>query len=167
MPDLLSWAGQAVVYGAAAAFIGYFSAAPAYQQVPEGMAQIKISFRHGGGRVEDCRKLTAEEIAKLPASKRHTTTCSRARIPVTVEISLDGKIVYAAVLQPSGLSEDGPSETYDKILVPAGAHRIEAKLRDTKRSDGFDYETSADVTLAPFQNLAIDFKADRGGFILR
>jgi hypothetical protein len=76
-------------------------------------------------------------------------------------------VAYEAVLQPTGFSRDGPSETYDKILVPAGPHHIEARLRDSKRRDGFDYEAVRDVDLQPFQNLAIDFKADRGGFVLR
>jgi hypothetical protein len=167
MPSILAWAGQAAVYAAAAAVVGYFASSPAYQQVPEGLAQIKISFRHGGVRVEDCKKLTSEETAKLPANKRRANTCARERVPVVVEIRVDGNVAYAEVLQPTGLSGDGPSETYDKILVPAGPHRIEARLRDSKRSEGFDYEKTADVVLQPFQNLAIDFKADRGGFLLR
>lgn len=167
MVNPIAWAGQAAVYAAAAALVGFFSSSPAYQQVPEGMAQIKISFRHGGVRVEDCKKLSSEEIAKLPLKERRPNTCTRERVPISVEISIDGKVAYAAVLQPSGLSRDGPSETYDKILVPAGPHHLEARLRDSKRTEGFDYEKTVDVNLAPFQNLAIDFKADRGGFLLR
>ena len=167
MPSPIAWAGQAMAYAALAVVVGYFSSAPAYQQVPEGMAQIKISFRHGGARLEDCKRLTPEEIAKLPYNKRRPTECTRERLPVAIEISIDGAIAYSAVLPPSGLSGDGPSETYDKLLVPAGPHRIEARLRDSRRSEGFDYEKTAELVLAPFQNLAIDFKADQGGFILR
>jgi hypothetical protein len=167
MPSVFAWAGQAAVYAAAAAVVGYFASSPTYQQVPEGLAQIKVSFRHGGMRVEDCKRLTSKEVAKMPANKRRANTCTRERIPVVVEIRIDGSVAYEAVLQPTGFSRDGPSETYDKILVPAGPHHIEARLRDSKRADGFDYEMAADVVLEPFQNLAIDFKADRGGFLLR
>ena len=99
MPSVFAWAGQAAVYAAIAAAVGYLSASPAYQQVPEGLAQIKISFRHGGARVEDCRKLTPEEIAKQPVNARRANTCSRERIPVTVEIRIDGTAVYEAVLE--------------------------------------------------------------------
>ena len=49
----------------------------------------------------------------------------------------------------------------------AGPHRIEARLRDSKREQGYDFESAADVDLAPLQNLAIDFKADQGGFLFR
>ncbi|MCB1380364.1 MAG: hypothetical protein KDK89_18645 [Alphaproteobacteria bacterium] len=167
MPDLIRYGAQAIVYAAMTAMIGYLSASPNYRAVPEGMAQIKLSFRHGAQRVEDCRRLTPEEIAKLPAKERRPNTCSRERIPITVEFDLDGTQRYAAVLQPSGLSRDGPAETYRKFLVPAGPHRLVLRLRDSKRAEGFDYEKTLDVDLAPLQNLAIDFKADQGGFLLR
>lgn len=167
MPSILAWAGQAAVYAAAAGMVGYLASSPAYQQVPEGLAQIKISFRHGGVCLADCKKLTPAEIAKLPANERRANTCNRERVPVALEIRIDGATAYEALLQPTGFSRDGPSETYKKILVPAGPHHIEARLRDSKRSEGFDYVTVRDVELEPFQNLAIDFKADRGGFLLR
>ena len=163
----LKYIGQAAVFGAAALFVGYFSAAPAYHQVPDGMAQIKLSFRHGGTRLADCRRLTPEEIAKLPPTERRPNTCTRERIPITVEIKLDGQPIYSAVLQPTGLSRDGPAETYRKFIAAAGHHRIEARLRDSKRTDGFDFETVKDIELAPFQNLAVDFKSDQGGFLFR
>lgn len=41
-----------------------------------------------------------------------------------------------------------------------------ARLRDTNRTDGFDYDASFDVDLAPAQNLALDFRRDIGGFVL-
>jgi len=167
MPNILRYAGQAAFYAVVAAGLGYFSVSPAYHQIPDGMAQIKLSFRHGGVRVEDCRKLSYEELQKLPTSARKPNTCSRERVPIAVEILVDGKPIYTAVLQPTGLSRDGPSETYRKFLVPAGSHRIEARLRDSKRTEGFDYETVKDAELARFQNLAVDFKADQGGFLFR
>ena len=53
------------------------------------------------------------------------------------------------------------------FTVPAGRHEIVVRLRDGKQRDTFDYEKRATVELAPMQNLAIDFKADAGGFIFR
>lgn len=167
MPRYVQYLGQALVLAALAAGVGYLSAAPTYHQVPDGMAQIKLSFRHGGQRVEDCRKLTSEEIAKLPPKERRPNTCTRERLPITVVIEIDGKPLYEDVLQPSGLSRDGPSETYRKFLVAAGAHHLTAQLRDSKRAAGYDYQNDIDVDLTPFQNLAVDFKADQGGFRFR
>lgn len=168
MPDLARYLAQAAVYALAALLVAAFSASPAYRQIPDDAAQIKVSFRHGAQRVEACRRLTPKEIAALPPRDRRPNDCSRTRAPIVVQIVLDGRQLYDAVLEPTGLSRDGPAEMYEKFVVPAGRHRLEARLRDSKRADGgFDYEKAVEVQLAPFQNLAIDFKADQGGFLIR
>jgi hypothetical protein len=71
------------------------------------------------------------------------------------------------VLPPTGWSHDGVSRAYRKFLVPAGHHVIDARLTDSRRTDGFDYTSHLDTDLKPWQNLAIDFNAERGGFIFR
>jgi len=167
MPDIARYAGQFLFFAAVAAFTGYFSSQPVYRQIPEGMAQIKISFAHGAARKVDCRKLTSKEIAKLPANERRPNTCSRERVPMRVQLTLDDRILYEEDLQATGLSGDGPARTYRKFVVPAGPHAIIARLRDSKRTDGFDYEATHQVTLKQYQNLAVDFKADSGGFQFR
>ena len=160
-------AGQAVCFAAPAAVIGYLSANPVYHQVPEDQAQIKLALQHGGARLADCRRLTAQELAKLPSAERRPNDCSRERVPLTVVLSLDGQPIYQDVLPPTGFSRDGASRTYRKFLVPASRHVIEAKLRDSKRSSGFDYENRIEADLRPWQNLAIDFDAEKGGFRFR
>lgn len=167
MPSPARYLGQALFFGACAIVVGYLSANPVYHQMRASEAQIKLAFRHGGVQVVDCKKPTAEELSKLPSNQRSTGQCSRERVPVSVEIELDGEVIYEALLEPTGLSKDMPSETYRKFTVSAGSHRIEARLRDSKRAQGFDYESIRDVELAPWQNLAIDFKAEQGGFLFR
>ena len=167
MHDAVRYAGQAVILAALMAFIGYFSSNPVYRQVPAGSAQIKLSFAHGAARKVDCRKLTPQEIAKLPPKERRPNTCGRERIPVHIQLTLDGKLLYDDLLPATGLSSDGPARTYQKFIVPAGPHTITARLRDSKREEGFDSEATHQVTLKEFQNLAVDFKADAGGFQFR
>ncbi len=167
MPSVLQLAGQLLFFAVAAAFTGYFSTSPVYRQVPPGLAQVKLSFAHGARKTKDCRRLTTREIAALPPNERRPTTCERERNPIFVELSIDGELIYAAKLEPTGLSRDGPARTYKKFLVPTGEHTLIARLRDTKRKSGFDYETVHVSDLVPHQNLSIDFKADTGGFIFR
>lgn len=167
MPSAASFLGQGVFYALCALGTGYLSVSPGYRQFPEDMAQIKLSFRHGANRVEDCRKLTSEEIAKLPANERRPNTCARERIALAVRVLIDGQVLFEDVLQPTGLSGDGPAEVYRKFAVPAGHHRIEAYLRDSKRAEGYDYEKRIGIELVPQQSVAIDFKADQGGFLIR
>lgn len=167
MASFLRYALQVLFYVAFAGTIGAFASWPTYRQVAEGSAQIKLSFSHSSSRLEACRKLTWEELSKLPSNKRRPIDCSRERLPVTIQLMINGKPIYDAVLQPGGFSRDGPSQTYRKFLVPAGKHVIDIGLRDSTRTQGFDYENKFDVELVPWQNFAIDFKAEQGGFLFR
>ena len=38
-------------------------------------------------------------------------------------------------------------------------------LRDSRRSEGFDYEREAEITLEPGQSFVVDFRAEMGGFL--
>ncbi|MCP4071530.1 MAG: hypothetical protein GY742_07285 [Hyphomicrobiales bacterium] len=167
MPDIFRYAGQFLFFAIIAVFVGYFSNQPVYRQFPDGMAQIKLGFAHGASRKVDCRKLTAKEIAKLPANQRRPNNCTRERIPLYIQLILDGKVIYDELLVATGLFNDGPGQVYKKITVPVGTHTITVRLRDTKRSSGFDYETTRQMVFEPNQNIAIDFKADAGGFLFR
>ncbi len=167
MADLARYAGQAVFYGIISLGVGYFASRPLIDYFPANKAQIKISFAHGANRVEECRRLTTEEIAKLPPSKRKPHTCGRERLPIRVQLLLNEETIYDEVVEPTGLSRDGPARVYRKFQVTPGRHEITARLRDSNRTAGFDYERRVNVDLAPLQNLAIDFSSDQGTFIVR
>ena len=167
MNSPFGYAGQVLVYAAAAAVVGFLSTRPVYHQVSEGQAQIKLMIKHGGARVEDCRKLTVDELSKLPTAQRRPINCSRERSPLAIQLSIDGKSIYEAVLEPTGLSKDGPSKAYKKFILTAGYHVIIARLRDDVRADNYNYEGREETELKPWQNLAIEFDAERGGFIFR
>ncbi len=160
-----AWVGQGLVYLAAAMLTGYFSQRPIYEHIPPDRAQITLSFVHGGKRVEKCRRVRYEEMRDLPANKRRPTTCKRERQPVEVELWVDGRLVYAAALPPTGIAGDGPSRAYEKFRLPAGRHRVLVRLDDRGLEDAFAYEKTVEVELAPRDKLAIDFKADKGGFL--
>jgi len=64
------YAIQAVLYGAFAAFVGYFSTAPTYDHLAPGEALVRLSFSHAAQRKEPCRERTPEELAKLAPNMR-------------------------------------------------------------------------------------------------
>ncbi len=162
-----SWIGQALLYGVFALIIGVFSHWPTYRHLADDEALIKLSFTHAAQRVDECRKLTKEELAKLPPNMRTPMKCGRERSPIVVEVDLDGKPAIRHVAQPSGLSRDGASSVYRRLTVQAGTHTIAVRLNDNARKTGFDYESEKTVTLAPAQILVIDFDPQRGGITFR
>jgi len=167
MPRPLALLGQITAYVLFAVAIGYFSMNPAYTHVDPELALIRLSLDHAGHHKGDCRRFTPEEIARLPPRERRPLDCQRERSPVTIDLALDGKVLYHAELPPSGLSRDGPSFAYRRFPVPSGHHVLEVRLRDTPRTEGYDYERRAELDLAPGQNFVVAFRPDRGGFILK
>lgn len=161
----LRYLGQAVVLAIGAAIVAYFSILPSYEAFPPDRAQIKLSFAHVGKPKGECRRLTREELAALPANMRKPTKCPRERLPLRVELEVDGTLLFADTLEPTGVAGDLPARVYEKLAVAPGAHRVVARLRDSAREDGFDYVREAELTLAPREILVIDFMADRGGFL--
>ncbi len=162
MKRLMPWLGQALLYGLFALFIGVFSGWPAYRALPADQALVKVSFIHHGQRVAECRPYTAQELAKLPPNMRAPMKCERERSPVTIELDLDGAMVYRQVAAPSGLSRDGASAVYHRIAVPAGEHRIAVRLKDSMSAAAITHTRNATLTLKPAQVLVIDFDAEKG-----
>jgi hypothetical protein len=161
------WLAQAFLYALFALAIGLFSGWPRYEHLAPDRALVKLSLVHHGKRLEECRTLSADELAKLPPNMRATQRCPRERSPVTVEVDLGGTPALRVVAPPSGLKHDGASSVYRRVEVPAGPTRITVRVKDDPRSAGFDYERDATVTLAPAQILVIDFDAEKGGITLQ
>jgi len=165
MPEIWRMLLQLPFYTVFALLLAYLSQQPAYQHLDPENALIKLSLSHAGQHAEECRRLTPEELAELAPNMRRPISCNRERLPLLVELILDDNLLYQASLTPAGLSKDGESTVYKRFPVKAGTHTITARLIDSHRTEGFDYEHSATVILAPQQNFVIGFNVDTGGFI--
>ena len=54
----------------------------------------------------------------------------------------------------------------ERLVVPAGEHRITVRLSDDVRARDTAYQHESTVTLVPGQVLVIDFDAGKGGITL-
>ncbi len=162
-----AWLGQVLLYALFALVIGVFSRWPVYQHLASDQALIKVSFTHAGKPVGDCRPQSEAELAKLPPNMRAPTKCPRERSPVSVEVDVGGVTALRRSAAPSGLSRDGASAMYQRLVVPAGEQRISVRLNDDARASGPTYQREASVKLAPAQILVIDFDASRGDITLQ
>lgn len=156
---------QLITYLAFAILVGYFSSNPEYEFLDPDMALLKISFSHAGERKEECRRLTQEELEAMAPNMRRPLECRRERVPILIEVILDGKTLYKEQVPASGLSHDGASTVYERFRVTAGEHRLVIRMWDSRGNEGFDHERSADIELKPGQNFVIDFNKDAGGFV--
>ena len=162
-----AWVGQFLLYALFALTIGVFSRWPVYHHLEADQALIKISFTHAGKPVGDCKTQSAAELAKLPPNMRAPVKCPRERSPVTIEVDLGGVTALRRTAAPSGLSRDGASAVYQRLVVPAGEQRIAVRMKDDARSPGFTHHRQATLTLAPAQVLVIDFDVNQGGITLQ
>ncbi len=156
----LQLVGQGITFAIFAVTIGYLSTSPAYIAHSPEKAQLKLSFTHAGKHVEECKKRTREELAKLAANMRAPMECSRERWPVIAELSLDGKNIYQGVARPAGIKKDGHSSFYQEFPVATGKHTITVGLWDTRAEAGdgdYDFILEQEVDLKAKEILVIGF----------
>ena len=156
---------QAAAYGVFVGGVGLLAPGPTYQHLAPQLATIKLSLRHAGALVADCRELTAAELAQLPPNMRAPRDCPRERSLLQLELRVDDTEVFAETLPPRGLRKDGRVSVYRRLSVPAGDVRIAVKLKDDVRAAGFQFERTGTVRLAPAEVLVIDFDEQAGGFV--
>ncbi|MCD6044357.1 MAG: hypothetical protein K0R40_3960 [Burkholderiales bacterium] len=154
---------QLALYAPLMAILGYFSTEPRFSAVSPDEALVRVSFIHSTQRKEACRERSAEELAKLAPNMRAALDCPRERSPLLVEIELDGKVVLRREAEPSGLRRDGNVAVYERMALPAGRHRIVARLRDRPEGE-FNYVREETLELSGGRSIIIDFNAARGGF---
>jgi hypothetical protein len=163
----LRLAGEFVVIAALFAGVAWLSDRPAYRQIPEGSAVMMLTFVHSAERLGKCRRLSPEEIAKLPPNMRRVQDCPRQRRPIYVELDVDGRNIYSASLPPTGIAGDGPSRVYERFVLPAKTYDVAVRIRDTARVDGFDHERRDSVQLSPERMFVIDYRPESAGFVFR
>lgn len=167
MRDVLRYLVQACCFGAFAVLVGYLSASPAYEYRDAAAAIVKVSLSHAADRVEPCVVLTPEEVAKLAPNMRQEMRCKRERLPIVVELAVDGERLLQLEAAPSGLWNDGPASVYETLSIAPGVHTMAIRMRDTDRADGWDYQRSESVVLEAGRYFTITFAADNGGFSFR
>jgi hypothetical protein len=167
MSRALRVVGQFIVIAALFAGVAWLSDRPAYRQIPEGSAVMMLTFVHGADRRGECRRLSPEEIAKLPPNMRRVQDCPRVRRPIYVELDVDGHNIYTASLPPTGIAGDGPSRVYQRFVLPASTHDVAVRMRDSARAEGFDHERRDSVELSSDQMFVIDYRPESGGFVFR
>ena len=167
MTRILRIAGQFAVIAALFVAVAALADWPIYRQIPQGSSVVILTFVHGADRRAECRRLSPEEIAKLPPNMRKVDDCPRQRRALYVELDVDGRALYRASLPPTGIAGDGPSRAYQRFVVPAGEYDIAVRMRDTPRLDGFDHQRTGHIVLAPDQMFVIDFRTESGEFLFR
>ena len=156
---------QAFNYTIFMALIWYFATSPSVRVIEDDEAMITVAFGHAGETRAECRRLSQEELMKLPPNMRKAEDCPRERSPVIIEAMLDGETVFSETRLPPGIFNDGGVNIYYSSKVPAGKHTFEIKMDDSVRKQGFNHQLTQDVDIKPAQILLVEFEPLKGFFI--
>ncbi len=159
-------AAEVLAYAAFALIVAVFSASPPYQRLAYDEAIVSLAFSHAGRRVSDCRQLTQAELDELPPNMRRPIDCPRARHPVRLVFKSGDRLLYSAVLEPSGIWSDGKASVYERIRIGAGEHRLFVGMNDSG-GQAFDYSHSQLMRIEPGRNVVIRFDPLSGQFSIR
>ncbi len=162
----LSYLLQAINYTVFMALIWYFASAPSIRVIDAGEAMFTIAFGHAGETIEPCRRMSQEELSKLPPNMRKPQECPRERSPIHIEVHLNGEQLFKKSLIAPGLYNDGSVNIYHSQKIPAGKHQVKIKMDDSVRKEGFDHTFEQDINIAPTKILLFAFDSQRG-FIVK
>lgn len=87
-------------------------------------AFVRLSWRTEPIRVEECRALTEEELAEVPAHMRRSEECTGYFVDYEVRVLLDDRGTVVDTVAPSGLRRDRPIYVLRDLPVPPGRHSV-------------------------------------------
>ncbi len=157
---------QAFNYTIFMALIWYFATSPSVRVIEDDEAMITVAFGHAGETRAECRKLSQEELMKLPPNMRKPEDCPRERSPIIIEARLDGEIIFSKTMPPPGIFNDGGVNIYYNSKVPAGKHKFEIKMDDSVRKQGFNHTLEQGININPAQILLVEFEPLKG-FVIK
>lgn len=103
--------------------IGALSRAP-YTADRTEHAIVRLAWRARGERVERCRRLTPEELERLPAHMRQEERCEGRILPYRLQLRVDGARVLDELVEAAGARHDRPLYVYHERPLQPGTHAI-------------------------------------------
>ncbi len=87
-------------------------------------ASVRLSWRNAPIRVEECRPLTEEEQAGIPAHMRRSEECTGYTVDYELRLEIEGLPAIVDTVAPSGLRRDRPVYVLLNQAVPAGERTV-------------------------------------------
>jgi hypothetical protein len=119
--------GGSAALAATAGLVG-LSRAP-WTEHPGEHAQLRLAWRLRSELVRACRRLTAAELARLPAHMRREEVCEGGLRPYRLEVWVDDRPVADDTIRAAGAHADRPLFVLREFELAPGRH--EARIRFT------------------------------------
>lgn len=122
----MTWRALGVAVAVLAAMVLRWSSAMSSgtRTAREQPAQLRLSLSARPERVERCRELSDDELAKLPAHMRLRTQCEGYSARYMLTIGLDERRLTIDTLRGGGLRHDRPLHVFLEHDVTPGQQRV-------------------------------------------
>jgi len=88
------------------------------------LAAVRLTWRMAGQAIEDCRTLSEEELAEVPAHMRQAEVCESYVPPYRLRVQVDGETIEDILVLAGGAREDRPIFVYSELRVAPGPHEL-------------------------------------------
>lgn len=102
---------------------------------PDETALLRLSLTARPERIESCRRLSAEELAALPAHMRQEVVCEGRTARYRLEVDVAGARVADDLLAGGGARSDRPIHLLREHDVGPGEHRLVVRLTRAEDPD--------------------------------
>jgi hypothetical protein len=117
----------AIVSVGAALALALVSAAP-FRLNAGSDARLRVAFSARPERIEQCRTLSADELANVPQHMRQAVVCEGRAASYRLEVRRDDSLLASALLHGGGLRHDRRLYVLRELPVPSGRGTIDVRL---------------------------------------
>jgi len=132
---LVRWIGAGVASGAVLFQITRASSVPLPNR-DAGLARLRLSWSARPERIEVCRALTAEELARREEHMRLRVECNGRFATYGLRVEADGKVLGESVVRGAGLRHDRPLYLLRDFVLAGGFHHVRVSLVRREQTDG-------------------------------
>lgn len=100
-----------------------------------GAARLRLSWSARPERIEVCRALSAEELARREEHMRQRVECDGRFATYLLRVESDERLVSESVIRGAGLRHDRPLYLLRDLDLPAGEHRIRVTFTRREKTD--------------------------------
>ena len=142
------WIGAGVASAAVMFLITRVSSIPLPNR-DAGLARLRLSWSARPERIEVCRALTAEELARREEHMRLRVECDGRFATYALRVEADGKVLGESVVRGAGLRHDRPIYLLRDFVLAGGFHHLRLSLVRREQTDG-------DTTAVPVRSADAD-----------
>jgi hypothetical protein len=104
-------------------------------------ARLRLSWSARPERIEKCRVLSEEELAKLGEHMRQRMECEGQFATYALRVDVDGSRIHESEVRGAGLRNDRPIYLLEDFIVGAGHRRVHVSF---SRRETVDHDDDSD-----------------------